>query len=263
MRGRGGCGYVACWLILETSGGVSLSIGTAARDGPEPTFELRPHAGFGVIGLAREPNGTALRLIQRRCGLIDPPSPPGSPAPPSPPPHASANLLTLRDWQRSDDGGDGGWQYWLFEHGGVGAYLRASHQLCVATQTVDLLEPRAGYLGYPPDRLYAHGLAISVSVVVEAFDGYGGNPPRVIPDYFFVRFELQNAARGIIATWTAGGASALRPITPEQVPRELSHTFRPYQGHGYRPPPWRAPSWVLEDYPRFVIVEIGGKDVRA
>ncbi|KAL1504076.1 hypothetical protein AB1Y20_010486 [Prymnesium parvum] len=261
LRGRDDCDFLACWLIITTSTGRAFTLGSSYFfnfGNQVETFTLKPDPGYGVLGV--EAANTGLRLVQRQCGLVDPPqppSPPSLPSPPSPPPHAPTNLLTLNGWQLTDPGGELSWKFAVFEHGGE-AYLRTSRAMCTAKQVVDLREPRVGYLGYTPAQLYSLGFHVRVHVAVEAYNYFGLWP--YLNDFYYAHFALQNAAHETIAEWSAGSPTELFNIAPVDGSEFLVYTFEPYEGRGYRPPPYfdTVPS-AINDNPAFVVVEFGGR----
>ena len=68
ISGRTGCGYLACWMLFETSTGATKSIGTydgLAEGGT--VFELSPPPGRGVVGIARD--ASSLDLPEPFCAF--------------------------------------------------------------------------------------------------------------------------------------------------------------------------------------------------
>ena len=68
ISGRTGCGYLACWMLFETSTGATKSIGTydgLAEGGA--VFELSPPPGRGVVGIARD--ASSLDLPEPFCAF--------------------------------------------------------------------------------------------------------------------------------------------------------------------------------------------------
>ena len=160
---------------------------------------------------------TPLTLLTQTCGPR-PPSPPAPPSPPSPPPHAAANLLGWADWVLSDAGS--GWQQGFFEHddGSRHSFLRTSYAPCVATQTVDLLAPRAYFRGYTPREIRDLRLAVRGSVTVQAY--------ATTADSYFASFAILDADGTPLMERTFGGGQYdMLPITIEDGPVTLTAEF--------------------------------------
>ena len=147
-----------------------------------------------------------------------------------------------------------GWQQGFFEHddGSRHSFLRTSYAPCVATQTVDLLAPRAFFRGYTPREIRDLRLAVRGSVTVQAY--------ATTADSYFASFAILDAdVTPLMERTFGGGQYDMLPITIEDGPVTLTAEFTADDmreaavniSAGYNSDPLAA---------RYVKVTIGGRD---
>jgi hypothetical protein len=78
-------------------------------------------------------------------------------------------------------------------------------------------------------------------------------------DYYYVSFELLNDQGELITAYRAGTATALRTLRPRDGAVVVSHAFEPTANGGYAGPTEESGTY-RDSRPRFVRVELGGKD---